>query len=323
MAPSSRYCVNGLLEFYTWGLDKRALFGSFGDVFQAGLQNLLGQVITFNTLYSKIEEAMEANNTKELYYWYGRFLILFIDFEPIAMDPTGLDTGFNDDLFLAADVPMSSLMQETRVKQSSFESESLRHGPIVGGLMTNVYGFSTGFVNASFGDVSPNSAICQTNITRIVGHSRSFVKEVKNGTEPELAKATVSFENILGSVHPITFSCYESVFEFGETADSYMETLSDFGKVSYNLIHKLGDIYDTIFYLTRHQETMSTLNDMTTAEAANWWFKLGIYYGTLSYLLLYSPEEIDPYDPLSDYDGLFDGPSEPADSTEGAETASQ
>ena len=68
---------------------------------------------------------------------------------------------------------------------------------------------------------------------------------------------------------------------------------------------------------------MSTLNDMTTAEAANWWFKLGIYYGTLSYLLLYSPEEIDPYDPLSDYDGLFDGPSEPADSTEGAETATQ
>ena len=37
LAPSSRYCVNGLLEFYTWGLDKRALFGSFGDVFQAGL----------------------------------------------------------------------------------------------------------------------------------------------------------------------------------------------------------------------------------------------------------------------------------------------
>ncbi len=57
---------------------------------------------------------------------------------------------------------------------------------------------------------------------------------------------------MLASVHPITFSCYESIFEFGKTADYYLDTMSNFSKVSYNLIHKMGDIYDTIFYLTRH-----------------------------------------------------------------------
>ena len=55
---------------------------------------------------------------------------------------------------------------------------------------------------------------------------------------------------------------------------------------------------------------MSTLAEMTSAEAANWWFKLGIYYGTTAYLLFYTPEEVDPYDPLSDYEGLFNGPND-------------
>lgn len=36
-----------------------------------------------NSLFKKLEEATEAGNEKEVYYWYGRFAILFIDFEPI------------------------------------------------------------------------------------------------------------------------------------------------------------------------------------------------------------------------------------------------
>ena len=123
LAPSSRYCVTGVLEFYTWGLTKFNLFDSFGDVFAAWLQNLLGNVITFNTLYSKIEEALEAGNKKEIYYWYGRFITLFINFEPIVADPADdfNNTGFQDDIFLAT-IPAASLAlaanQDMRVKQS-------------------------------------------------------------------------------------------------------------------------------------------------------------------------------------------------------------
>lgn len=105
-----------------------------------------------------------------------------------------------------------------------------------------------------------------------------------NGTNDELQKAAFSFENILGSVHPITFSCYESTYEFGATGDYYADTFQDFSKVTYNLIHKLGSIYDTIFYLTRHQEKYSDLESLTEAEQMNWYFKLGIYYGTATFL---------------------------------------
>ena len=44
-------------------------------------------MITFNKLYEKIEEAKEAGNKREIAYWYGRFITLFINFEPIEADP--------------------------------------------------------------------------------------------------------------------------------------------------------------------------------------------------------------------------------------------
>ena len=81
------------------------------------MQNLLGNVITFNSLYKKIEEATEADNMKEIYFWYGRFTILFIDFEPLVEDD-GMDdeVGFEDDTFISEDVPLIS----NSIKQSSF-----------------------------------------------------------------------------------------------------------------------------------------------------------------------------------------------------------
>ena len=46
---------------------------------------------------------------------------------------------------------------------------------------------------------------------------------------------------------------------------------------------------------------------MTEAEVANWWFKLGIYYGTTIFLVFYTPDDIEPYDPLDEYTGLENG----------------
>lgn len=45
------------LEMYSWGVLKTTQFDSFGELFAAWLQSLLGNVITFNSLYKKIEEA--------------------------------------------------------------------------------------------------------------------------------------------------------------------------------------------------------------------------------------------------------------------------
>lgn len=65
-------------------------------------------MITFNSLYKKIEEATEAENTKEIYFWYGRFTILFIDIEPIIEE--GEDEFGFDDNFMSTDAPMVSLI---------------------------------------------------------------------------------------------------------------------------------------------------------------------------------------------------------------------
>lgn len=44
------------------------------------MQQLLGNVITFQKIYDKIKEANDLGNDMESYYWYGRFTTLFINF---------------------------------------------------------------------------------------------------------------------------------------------------------------------------------------------------------------------------------------------------
>ena len=102
LAPSSRYCIMTGIEAYGFVLTKQEQFDSFSDVFQAWLQSLLGNVITFNNLYGKIEEAIAAENKKEMYYWYGRFATLFINFDPIETDAVDLNDGFDEQFLLTS-----------------------------------------------------------------------------------------------------------------------------------------------------------------------------------------------------------------------------
>lgn len=126
--------------------------------------------------------------------------------------------------------------------------------------------------------------------------------------EESLANATVSFEKILASVHPITYSCYSSWFEFGQAFDYYLTTLEDFSMLSYNVIHQLGNIYDTIHFTIKHHKAFSDVTEKgTEAEITDWWYKLGIYYGTATFLIFYSPPTVEPFDPLEEYTGLNNG----------------
>ena len=61
--------------------------------------------------------------------------------------------------------------------------------------------------------------------------------------------------------------------------------------------------------------------DESESEVANWWFKLGIYYGTTTFLMFYTPEEHDPYDPLEEYTGL--GNDDHLDKDEEEETVTE
>jgi len=137
--------------------------------------------------------------------------------------------------------------------RSSTINANNKKSPQVEGYFGSSVGFISGFLNASFGDASPNSHICQTNITRIMDYSVAFVDQVKNPTAEELEKAAFSAENVLASIHPITYSCFTSAFEIGEAADYYVDSFADIKMIAYNIVHSLGNIYDTIYFLIKHQ----------------------------------------------------------------------
>ena len=98
-------------------------------------------------------------------------------------------------------------------------------------------------------------------------------------------ESAVSFEGILASVHPITFSCYRSFFEYGAASEQYVSTISNWRRMSYNMIHKAGKIYDTIFFLYLHHE--ADISEYSDFELDLYYYKMGIYYGTVINLFLH------------------------------------
>ena len=60
------------------------------------------------------------------------------------------------------------------------------------------------------------------------------------------SKAGQSTYEVLTSADPIIFSCFFSFFEYSEALSGYIGTMSDIRKLSYNVAHNLGNIYDLV-----------------------------------------------------------------------------
>lgn len=58
-------------------------FNGTSGYFTAWVQNVLGNVITVNSLMTKIEDAKEINDTVAVYYWYGRLANVMFIFDPV------------------------------------------------------------------------------------------------------------------------------------------------------------------------------------------------------------------------------------------------
>merc|ERR1712038_991895 len=150
-----------------------------------------------------------------------------------------------------------------------------------------------------------------SNVTRIIENSIGFIEELRNASDAALNASAVSFENILGSLYPITYACYHSAFEYGEIGIIFGETLIDGLQLLYNMIHKLGNIYDCVYFLVKHHKAHPFKSEVYEKELEEyeatkeeWWFKLGIYYGTLINLLLYTPEDWVEFDPTEDIENV-------------------
>jgi hypothetical protein len=98
LGPSSRYCFEVGIQSWWWYASKQLAYDGFISGFLAWLQNLLGGAITFNALYRKIKEADEAENVREMYFWYGRLTTLIVNFDPIPEDNLEFDRLEEDEL---------------------------------------------------------------------------------------------------------------------------------------------------------------------------------------------------------------------------------
>jgi len=314
VAPGIRYCFNIGLEGYTYYLVKDEQFGPFADWFPAWLQNLLGSVVTFDQLYKLIKAASDSGNKEDEIFWYGRLAFIILDFKPLkkadaeiefdseTAKPWWLDTGSND---LSSDLSWrkSSLNQGVR-QRGLVESH---HHPHVDAWYDDTYGFLAGFLNVTYGDASPNASICMSNVTRVVSVSLDFYNHIKVISNDSWLNASYDFQMIFETVHPIFFSCYRSGYEFYEATLDYVATFLDWRNLVYNLIHNIGFLYDGIYYLVvHHMKLPEVLEVYTERERASWFFKLGIYYGTLIFRIFYTDPNADymHIDPMADLIGV-------------------
>ena len=59
----------------------------------------------------------------------------------------------------------------------------------------------------------------------MVNRSEDFYDLVVEASSESLKGAVVSATEVMASVHPIAFSCYYSVSEFGDATDYYLLTI--------------------------------------------------------------------------------------------------
>lgn len=309
-----RYCFNIGLEVYTYVLLKDEVFGGFGDWFPAWLQNLLGNTVTFTALYEKIKEAHDTKNLPDALFWYGRLTFIIFDFHPISGGETDIDFESDTAQPWWVDSNTENLAHDFSVptRRSSLNA-ALReeHHPRVEGWFDEAYGFLAGFLNITFGDKAPNSSICISNVTRVVEVSLDFGNHIVVISNDSWLEASYDFQQIFETIHPIFYSCYRSAFEYYEAALDYGVTFTDWRNLVYNLIHNIGFLYDAIYFLVIHHMAYAKdeIKEATVEEQANWFYKLGIYYGTLIYRIFYTELDVGDgdFDPLAEIIGVIPG----------------
>ena len=261
--------------------------------------------MTVNAIRVKLEKANEEIPPDRIaaFYWYGRLIDIAVNFDPIDMDDDALAEldswdGLNEQKetkktrqnYLSTDLLRHSAINPPVVGQSeSVNSTDLTEASNSTLNTTNgteeakkpfnqVWAFTIGLLNSSFGKDSPNAEVCHSNVSRIVNHSVDFIEDVQIATNQSLNQSATDFEHILASIYPITYSCYHTIFDVKDVTMIYLASFSSFERVLFNLMHKVGLIFDTIWWIIKHHQTFDELT-VTEADRDLWWYKCGSYYG--------------------------------------------
>lgn len=77
-------CYTTLFNYYQYIIMRGAQFPDFIGVLTAFLQNLIGNILNFNTLYTNIVNAQTAGKMTDVYFFIGRLTYLIVYFDPIV-----------------------------------------------------------------------------------------------------------------------------------------------------------------------------------------------------------------------------------------------
>ena len=76
-------CYTTTYNLYSYLTIRAAQFPDFVGVLTAFLQNLIGNILNFNTLYTNIVNANNAGKMSDVYFFMGRLTYLIVYFDPI------------------------------------------------------------------------------------------------------------------------------------------------------------------------------------------------------------------------------------------------
>lgn len=144
--------------------------------------------------------------------------------------------------------------------------------------------------DATIGAVSGNLSDCQGNVTATSGQLKKIQDEYD--TE-QYAQAGYTTHGVLSTADPIIFSCFFSIFEYSDALSGYISTMSDFKKLSYNVAHNLGNIYD----LTEEGIYRSMKWSQGIWLTRDYWARMGFIFGANFQNLFEDPEEYYYVDP--------------------------
>jgi hypothetical protein len=124
-----------------------------------------------------------------LYYWYGRLFNILLVFEPI-----------DNDNFSNSDLPDFNRLATTTLSQGfdspptpyndeiseGAEEEEQIDVDLPGNYFTNAFFFTRGFTDSAFRDTSPNSTICEGNLTQLAQTTKAVKQDFFETIDPEI-----------------------------------------------------------------------------------------------------------------------------------------
>ena len=80
----------------------------------------------------------------------------------------------------------------------------------------------------------------------------------------------------------------------------YLASFSSVERVLFNLMHKVGGIFDAVWAVIHHHKNYDAMTT-TIKDREIWWYKTGTYYGMIFKLAFYSDIEPVAIDPAEDF----------------------